>query len=68
MNRRVWTSEEMQQLREHIEKGGSLSRAVAKFKRTEEALRRQASGQGWKFPTIRQLRNKASGTQSDLSA
>jgi hypothetical protein len=31
-------------------------------------LRRQASIQGWKFPTIRQLRNKASGTQSSSSS
>jgi hypothetical protein len=68
MKRQVWTAEEVERLRLHIEKGGSVSRAIAIFKRPEDALRRKAQEHGWKFPTIRQLRNRASGTPSDLSA
>ena len=65
--RRAWTSEEVERLRLHIAKGGSVSRATAIFKRPEDALRRQAKQHGWKFPTIRQLRSKASGTQPDAA-
>lgn len=60
-NNRVWTEEDIERLRLHIEAGQSVSRAAVKFKRTEQAVRTEASKHGWKFPTIRQLRAKAIG-------
>jgi hypothetical protein len=62
-NKSVWTEEDLQRLRLHIEAGGSLGRAAVKFKRTAQALRSKARELGWKFPTIRQLR-AASGIRN----
>lgn len=60
---RSWTSDETERLRSHIEGGGSAARAAVMFKRTEQAVRAHASACGWKFPTIRELRKKATGSE-----
>jgi len=63
-NRGLWSAEDIERLRQHIERGGSAVRAAAMFKRTEPAVRAQARELGLKFPTINQLRRRARG---DLS-
>lgn len=62
---RSWTAEETEQLRTHIARGGSVARAAVIFRRTEGALRGHATVCGLKFPTIRELRRKASGSAQD---
>jgi hypothetical protein len=52
-------------LRHHIEQGGSVARAVSVFKRTEQSLRAHARDLGIRFPTIRELRDKAVGADKD---
>jgi hypothetical protein len=60
---RAWTAVDTERLRSHIERGGSAARAAVKFKRTEHAVRAHASACGWKFPTIRELRRRATGSE-----
>jgi hypothetical protein len=60
-NKRVWSEEDTERLRWHIERGGSVGRASVIFKRTEQAVRTHAGTFGWKFPTIKELRKKAIG-------
>jgi hypothetical protein len=59
----MWTDEASQRLREHIARGGSAARASIIFKRSVQAVRSHASSLGLKFPTIRQLRAKALGSE-----
>jgi hypothetical protein len=47
----------------HIEQGGSAARAAVIFKRTEQAVRAHAGACGWRFPTIRELRKRATGSE-----
>jgi hypothetical protein len=63
---RPWTDEDTERLRQHIARGGSATRAAIMFKRTEQAVRTYAASLGLKFPTIRELRKKALG--SEISA
>lgn len=68
MNRhKIWTPEDTERLRLHIERGGSLARAAVVFKRTEASVRDHASKHGWKFPTILELRRRALGMQPGTS-
>jgi hypothetical protein len=60
---RSWTNEDTERLRLHIERGGSAARAAVIFKRTEQAVRAHASACGLKFPTIRELRRRATGSE-----
>jgi hypothetical protein len=60
---RAWTADETKRLGLHIEGGGSAARAAVMFKRTEQAVRAHASANGWKFPTIRELRKRATGSE-----
>jgi hypothetical protein len=60
---RPWSAEDTERLRVHIERGGSTARAAVVFKRTRQAVKAHASACGWKFPTIRQLRKKAMGSE-----
>jgi hypothetical protein len=60
-NSRVWNEEDTERLRHHIARGGSAFRAAAMFKRSEQAVRAQASLLNLKFPTILELRKKACG-------
>jgi hypothetical protein len=62
-NNRVWTDEDTERLRRHIEQGGSVARASVIFRRSEQAVRSHAAANGWKFPTIRELRKRASGSE-----
>jgi hypothetical protein len=62
-NSQVWTEEDTQRLREHIARGGSVIRASVIFKRSQAALRAHASSLGLKFPTIKDLRRKATGSE-----
>jgi len=48
-------------MRSHIQAGGSAARASVIFKRTEAAVRARAADLGLKFPTIRELRTRATG-------
>ena len=50
-NNRVWTAEDTERLRRHIEQGGSVARASVIFRRSEQAVRSHAGSNGWKFPT-----------------
>jgi hypothetical protein len=61
-NYQPWSEEDIERLRQHIERGGSAPRAAIIFKRTERAVRAQAASLGLKFPTIRDLRKKAAGS------
>jgi hypothetical protein len=60
---RPWTQEDTERLKQHIGRGGSAARAAVMFKRTEQAVRAHASACGWKFPTIRELRKRATGSE-----
>jgi hypothetical protein len=60
---RSWTDEDTARLQQHIERGGSAARAAVIFKRTEQAVRAHASACGWRFPTIRELRKRATGSE-----
>jgi len=60
---RSWTDEDTARLQLHIEQGGSAARAAVIFKRTEQAVRAHASTCGWRFPTIRELRKRATGSE-----
>jgi len=51
-------------MRSHIAAGGSAARASVIFKRTESAVRARAAELGLKFPTIRELRSRATGKGS----
>ena len=59
-----WTPEDTEKLRLHIEGGGSAATAAIKFKRTEHAVRTHARACGWRFPTIKQRRERMIGTES----
>lgn len=59
---RSWTDEETGRLRAHIASGGSAARAAVMFRRTQGAVRAHAAACGLKFPTINELRRRASGT------
>lgn len=63
-NRGLWSEDDIERLRRHIERGGSAARAAVMFKRTEAAVKAKALEIGLKFPTIRQLRQHVRG---DLS-
>ena len=65
-NNKVWSTEDTERLRLHIESGGSAARAMVIFKRSEQAVRAHASANGWRFPTIKQLRRRATGTEAPL--
>jgi hypothetical protein len=58
---RSWTDEETGRLRSHIAGGGSAARAAVMFRRTQGAVRAHAATCGLKFPTISELRRRASG-------
>jgi adenylosuccinate lyase len=58
---RVWTDEDIERLRAHISRRGSLARATVMFGRTEHALRERATTLGMRFPTVQQLRRRAAG-------
>ena len=60
-NRGVWSVEDIERLRQHIDRGGSAARAAAMFKRTEAAVRAKALELGLKFPSIQVLRRRARG-------
>ncbi len=51
-NNRVWSTDDTERLRLHIEGGGSAARAMVIFKRSEQAVREHARTFGWRFPTI----------------
>jgi hypothetical protein len=59
---RAWTDEDLERLRAHIARRGSLARASVRFGRTEHALRACAASLGLKFPTISELRKRAKGS------
>lgn len=61
-NNRVWSEEDTERLRQHIAGGGSAARAAVIFRRSEQAVRAHAAANGLKFPTIRQLRFRATGS------
>jgi hypothetical protein len=58
-----WTVEDAERLRQHTERGGSRARAAIMFKRSEQAVRAHAATLCLKFPTIRELRKKATGSE-----
>jgi hypothetical protein len=60
-NRGVWSVEDIERLRQHIDRGGSAARATGMFKRTEAAVRAKALELGLKFPSINELRRRARG-------
>jgi hypothetical protein len=62
--KRPWTAEEDARLRAHIAKGGSPGRASVMLKRTDQSVRTRAAELGLKFPTIKELRARASGDQA----
>jgi hypothetical protein len=64
---KAWSDEDIERLREHIAKGGSVARACIIFRRSEQACRTQAKALGLHFPTIRELRKKAFGTERFVS-
>jgi hypothetical protein len=64
---RSWTDEETRRLRAHIERGGSAARAAVMFHRTQGAVRAHAAVCGLKFPTISELRRKATGSPQGAS-
>jgi len=61
---RSWTEQETERLRVHIARGGSAARAAVIFRRTQGAVRAHAATCGLKFPTISELRRRASGALS----
>lgn len=61
-NNRAWSEHDTERLRQHIERGGSVARAAVIFRRSGQAVRAHAAANGWKFPTIRELRCKATGS------
>jgi hypothetical protein len=61
-NRGVWSVEDIERLRQHIDRGGSAARAAGMFKRTEAAVRAKALELGLKFPSINELRRRARGS------
>lgn len=61
--KRSWSAEDDAKLRAFIEKGGSPARAAVMLKRSSQAVRTHAADLGLKFPTIRELRARASGEQ-----
>jgi hypothetical protein len=65
-NNRVWSADDTERLRLHIEGGGSAARAMVIFKRSEQAVREHARTFGWRFPTIKELRRRAAGTEAPL--
>ena len=56
-----WSAEDIEQLRRHIERGGSAARASVMFKRTEAAVKAKAVELGLKFLTVKQLRRRSRG-------
>lgn len=58
---RSWTDEETGRLRDHIARGGSAARAAVMFRRTQGAVRAHAATCGLRFPTISELRRRATG-------
>jgi hypothetical protein len=62
-NRGIWSVQDIERLRQHIESGGSAVRAALMFKRTEAAVKAKALELGLKFPTIQQLRRRARGDE-----
>jgi hypothetical protein len=66
-SKRVWTPEETERLRAHIEGGGSAMRASVIFRRSETAVRTYALSCGLRFPTINELRSRAAGKSSTES-
>jgi hypothetical protein len=64
---RIWTGEDTERLCRHIEQGGSVARASVIFRRSDQAVRSHAGANGWKFPTIRELRKRASGSERYLA-
>jgi hypothetical protein len=60
---RTWSEVDTERLRQHIMQGGSVHRAAVIFKRSPQALRHQAFALGLKFPTIRELRKRANGSE-----
>jgi hypothetical protein len=67
-NKGVWSAEEIERLRRHIERGGSAARAAAMFKRTEAAVKARVRELGLKFLTIYELRRRARGDLSPSTA
>jgi hypothetical protein len=61
---RSWTEHDTERLRAHIARGGSAARAAVMFHRTQGAVRAHAAACGLKFPTISELRRRASGAPS----
>lgn len=61
---RSWTEDETERLRAHIARGGSATRAAVMFHRTQGAVRAHAAACGLRFPTISELRRRASGASS----
>jgi len=57
--KRAWTPEDDERLRAHIAAGGSAARAVAIFRRSQQAIRTHAAELGLRFPSIRELRARA---------
>jgi hypothetical protein len=57
-----WSVEDTEKLRLHIERGGSAATAAIKFKRTEQAVRTYARTCGWRFPTIKERRERVAGS------
>lgn len=53
---KAWSDEDIERLREHIARGGSVARASVMFGRTKAAARAQAASLGLRFLTVRELR------------
>jgi hypothetical protein len=62
--KRPWSAEDDARLRAHIAKAGSPGRAAVMLKRSDQAVRTRAAELGLRFPTIRELRARASGDQA----
>ena len=60
-NKGVWSAEEIERLRRHIERGGSAARAAGMLKRTEAAVKAKARELGLKFLTVYELRRRGAG-------
>ena len=66
---RAWTAADDERLKSHIARGGSAGRASVMLRRSEQAVKTRAADLGLRFPTIRELRERAAGiTPADLSA
>ncbi len=59
--KRAWTPDDDERLRLHIARGGSAGRASVMLKRSGQSVRTRAAELGLKFPTIRELRQRAGG-------